>query len=491
MKEKTFLLGTLILIISISAVSGNNGDFYNFSFNSEDAIVHLDIKDTDVVYFTQNGNVYRADMNSNKPVLLDSLGSRVSQITSSGNMISIRTEDKKLYVFNHDERVIYKFQAYEGELQRVIIDDRGYLAVITIKDIALGTREWLGYVYSPSGDLIAQNRSSSVLTSFISLNDKIVFGEGSGNVSVYDSTGSTKLWVNNIGTRIMGFQHYGDDVLLASEKSIYSLSYVDSPKLSKILSIDDYPSLLVSDNERVAISSIEGCLYVLSSNSLQNQFSFDGSNVIKSCQQNDDINDVYLLEDKTVVLTETGKIFVIQGGDNKLTINTQNTTNSKVSGYINNGRLYIVSQSDYKLDVYNYDNILDLEKEINDAKTDYASFLNKIKEEKVPTFEGEAMLNDIERNYSGALSYWDAGNYKASKEYLDEYNSGVKEYLGQKETKSTNLFSMILIAAVLILAVVAILFSRRKKSVECPKCGYILRDYWSHCPRCGERKGGR
>ncbi len=87
MKEKTFLLGTLILIISISAVSGNNENFYNFSFNSDNTIIHMDIKDNDVVYFTQNGNVYRADMNSNKPVLLVSIGSKVSQITYSGNMI--------------------------------------------------------------------------------------------------------------------------------------------------------------------------------------------------------------------------------------------------------------------------------------------------------------------------------------------------------------------------------------------------------------------
>lgn len=491
MKEKTFLLGALILIISISAVSGNNGDFYNFSFNSEDTIIHMDIKDTDVVYFTQNGNVYRADMNSNKSVLLDSIGSKVSQITSSGNMISIRTEDKKLYIFNHDKRVIYKFVTHQGELQRVIIDDRGYLAVITLKDIALGTREWVGYVYSPSGDLIAQNKSNSALTSFISLNDKLVFGEGSGNVSVYDNTASTKLWVNNIGTRIMGFQHYGDDVLLASEKSIYSLSYGESPKLSKILSIDDYPSLLVSDNNRVAISSIEGCLYLLSGNSLQNQFSFDGGKIIKSCQQNDKIKSAYLLGDKTIVLTETGKIFVIQGSDNKLTIISQNSNNSKVFGYIDSGKLYIASQSDYKLDFYSYDNILNLEKEINDAKTNYVSFLNKIKGENVPTFQGESMLNDIERNYHGALSYWEAGNYKASKECIDNYNSGVKEYLGKRENKSINVFSIILIVAVLILAVVAILFSRRKRSVECPKCGYILRDYWSHCPKCGERKGGR
>lgn len=491
MKEKTFLLGTLIFIISISAVSGNNENFYNFSFNSDDNIIHMDIKDSDVVYFTQNGNVYRTDMNSNKSVLLDSLGSRVSQITSSGNMVSIRAEDKKLYVFNHDKRVIYKFVTHEGDLQKVIIDDTGYLAVITIKDIALGTREWLGYVYSPSGDLIAQNRSSSVLTSFISLDDKLIFGAGSGNVSVYDSTGSTKLWVNNIGTRIMGFQHYGDDVLLASEKSIYSLSYVDSPKLSKILSIDDYPNILVSGDNRFAISSIEGCLYVLSDNSLENQFSFDGANVIKSCQQNDKIKDVRLLDDKTLVLTETGRIFVIQGGENKLTIPYPSSNNFKVSGYTDDGKLYIVSQSGYKLDVYNFDNIKDLEKEINDAKSSYAAFLEKIKEENVPTFEGEAMLNDIERNYSAAMSYWDAGNYTASKDYLDDYNSGTKEYFGEKETKSTNLFSIILIAAVLILAIVAILFSMRKKSIECPNCGYTIRDYWSNCPKCGQRLRGR
>jgi hypothetical protein len=452
----------------------------------------MDIKDNDVVYFTQNGNVYRADMNSNKSVLLDSIGSRVSQITYSGNMVSIRTEDKKLYVFNHDERVIYKFVTHEGDLQRVIIDDRGYLAVITLKDIALGTREWLGYVYSPSGDLIAQNRSSSVLSSFISLGDKLVFGEGSGNVSVYDSTASTKLWVNNIGTRIKGFQHYGEDVLLASEKSIYSLSYTGSPKLSKILSIDAYPDLLVSQNNKVAISSIAGCLYVLSDNSLQNQFSFDGQEVIRSCQGDDMIKDVYILEDKTLVSTDKGKIFVIQGSDNKLVISSKSISNSKVIGYVADGKLYIVSQSDYKLDFYNFDNILDLEKEVNDAKTNYQSFLKKIKEENVPTFEGETLLNDIERNYNAAMSSWEAGDYKASKEYLDKYNSGVTEYLGKKETKSINLFSIILIAAVLILAVVAILFSQRKKgSIECPNCGYILRDYWSHCPKCGERKGGR
>ena len=491
MKEKTFLLGTLILIISISAVSGNNENFYNFSFNSDNNIMHMDIKDNDVVYFTQNGNVYRADMNSNKPVLLDSLGSKVSQITYSGNMVSIRTEDKKLYVFNHDKRVIYKFVPHAGDLQRVIIDDRGYLAVITLKDIALGTREWQGYVYSPSGDLIAQNKSSSVLSSFISLDDKLVFGEGSGNVSVYDSTGSTKLWVNNIGTRIKGFQHYGEDVLLASEKSIYSLSYTGSPKLSKILSIDDYPDILVSQNNKVAISSIEGCLYVLSDNSLQNQFSFDGENFIKSCQQNDIIKDVYLLDDKTIVLTDRGKIFVIQGSDNKLTISSKAINTSKVLGYIDSGKLYIVSQSDYKLDFYNFDNIKDLEKEVNDAKADYISFLNKMKEENVPTFEGESMLNDIERNYNGAISSWEAGDYKASKEYLDKYNSGVTQYFSKKETKSINLFSIILIAAVLILAVVAILFSQRKKSTTCPNCGYVLRDYWSNCPKCGQRKGGR
>jgi len=491
MKEKTFLLGTLILLISISAVSGNNGNFYNFSFNSDDTIIHMDIKDNDVVYFTQNGNVYRADMNSNKSVLLDSIGAKVSQITSSGNMVSIRTEDKKLYVFNHDKRVIYKFVTHEGDIQRVIIDDRGYLAVITLKDIALGTREWLGYVYSPSGDLIAQNRSSSVLSSFISLNDKLVFGTGSGNVSVYDSTASTKLWVNNIGTRIMGFQHYGEDVLLASEKSIYSLSYVESPKLSKILSIDDYPDLLVSQNNKVAISSIEGCLYVLSDNSLQNQFSFGDKELIRSCQGNDIIKDVYLLEDKTLVSTDKGKIFVIQGSDNKLTISSKNINNSKVSGYVDDGKLYIISQSDYKLDFYNFDNILDLEKELNDAKTNYQSFLKKINEENVPTFEGETMLNSITSNYNAAMSSWEAGDYKASKEYLDKYNSGVTEYLGKKETKSINLFSIILIAAVLILAVVAILFSHRKKGTTCPNCGYTLRDYWSHCPKCGERKGGR
>jgi len=491
MKEKTFLLGTLILIISISAVSGNNGEFYNFSFNSDTNIIHTDIKDNDVVYFTQNGNVYRADINSNKSVLLDSLGSRISQITYSGHMISIKTEDKKLYVFNHDKRVIYKFVTHEGDLQRVIIDDKGYLAVITLKDIALGTREWLGYVYSPSGDLIAQNRSSSVLTSFISLGDKLVFGAGSGNVSVYDSTGATKLWVNNIGTRIKGFQHYGEDVLLASEKSIYSLSYAGSPNLSKILSIDDYPDLLVSDNLRVAVSSPQGCLYVLNNNSLQNQFSFDGQELIKSCQGKDIIKDVYLLEDKTLVSTDKGKIFVIQGSDNKLTINSNNINNSKVSGYVDDGKLYIVSQSDYKIDFYNLDNILGLENELNDAKSNYQSFLKKISEENVPTFEGETLLNSITSNYNSAFSSWESGDYKASKEYLDKYNSGVTEYLGKMESKGINVFSIILIVAVLILAIVAILFSMRKKSIECPNCGYTLRDYWSNCPKCGERLRGR
>ncbi|HII95825.1 MAG TPA: hypothetical protein HA367_08885, partial [Candidatus Methanofastidiosum sp.] len=371
MKGKSILLGIIILTISLSAVSGSNGDFYNISFNSDDVVLHMDIKDNDVVYFTQNGNVYRADINSNKSVLLDSIGSKVAQITSSGNMVSIRTQDQKLYVFNHDKRVLYKFIAHQGDLQRVIIDDKGYLAVITLKDIALGTREWVGYVYSPSGDLIAQNSSNSVLSSFTSLNDKLVFGAGNGNVSVYDSSGSSRLWVNNIGTRIKDFLHYGDDVLLASEKSIYALSYKEEPVLSKILSIEEYPDLLVSDNLRAGVSSTEGCLYLLKNYSLENQFSFNGEEILKNCQGNDKIKDVSLLGDKTIVLTDKGKIFVIEGAENKLLINKnyQGMITSKVSGYLDgSGKLYVVSVEDYKLDFYSFDNILKLQGEINTAK---------------------------------------------------------------------------------------------------------------------------
>lgn len=494
MKGKSLLLGIIILTISLSAVSGSNGDFYNISFNSDDAIVHIDIKDSDVVYFTQNGNVYRADMNSNKSVLLDSLGSKVAQITSSGNMISVRTQDKKLYVFNHDKRVLYKFIAHQGDLQRVIIDDKGYLAVITIKDIGLGTREWIGYVYSPSGDLIAQNNSSSVLSSFTSLNDKLVFGAGNGNVSVYDSSGFNRLWVNNIGTRIKDFLHYGDDVLLASEKSIYALSYTEEPILSKILSIEEYPDLLVSDNLRAGVSSTEGCLYLLRNYSLENQFSFNGEEILKNCQGNDKIKDVSLLGDKTVVLTDKGKIFVIENGENKLLINKnyQGMITSKVSGYLDGSeKLYVVSVDDYRLDFYSFDNILKLEGEINTAKDNYRSFLDKVGEENVPTFEGETLLNTIKSNYNKALSSWESGDYKSSKEYLDKFNTGINEYFGEKETKSINLFSIILIVTVSILAIIAILFSMRKKSTVCPNCGYTLKEYWSHCPKCGQHKGGR
>jgi len=494
MKGKSLLLGIIILTVSLSVVSAANGDFYNLSFNSDEAILHIDIKDNDVVYFTQNGNLYRTDMNSKKSVLLDSLGSKVAQITSSGNMVSIRTQDKKLYVFNHDKRILYKFVAHQGDLQRVIIDDRGYLAVITLKDISLGTREWIGYVYSPSGDLIAQNNSSSVLSSFTSLGDKLVFGAGSGNVSVYDSSGSSRLWINNIGTRVKGFLHYGDDVLLASEKSIYALSYREGPMLSKILSIEEYPDLLVSDNLRAGISSTGGCLYLLKDYSLENQFSFNGGEILKSCLGKDKIKDISLLGDKTIVLTDKGKIFVIQGGENKLYLSNdyQGINTSKVSGYLNNnGKLYIVSVEDYRLEFYNVDNILKLGEEVNKAKEEYKSFLKKVEEENVPTFEGETLLNNIKSNYNRALSSWESGNYNAAKEYLEKFNSGVIEYFGKKETKSINLFSIILIVTVLIAAVIAILFSMRKKAVECPSCGYVIKDYWSYCPKCGKHKGGR
>ena len=80
MKAESLVLGALIFIISMSTVSGNLGDLYNISFNSEDSIVHVDIKDNDVIYFTRNGNVYRPDINSNKSVLLDSINSGISQI---------------------------------------------------------------------------------------------------------------------------------------------------------------------------------------------------------------------------------------------------------------------------------------------------------------------------------------------------------------------------------------------------------------------------
>lgn len=493
MKAKLFILGMLIFIISISNISGNSGDFYNISFNSEDTIMHMDIKDNDVVYFTRSGNIFRADMNSNKSVLLDSIGSKISLINSSGNMVSILTDDKKIFVFNHDKKIIYKFVTHQGLLQRVIIDDKGYLTVITLKDISAPKREWLAYVYSPSGDLIAQNVSDFNLTSFISLDDKLVFGTGDGEVLVYDHA-LTLLWKNNVGKWVKEFQHYKDSILLTSENSVYSLSYKEEPKLSKILSLEDFAGQVINDNSRIAVSSTEGCLYIMGNDVLQNQFSFNGNEMLTSCQKKDMIKSLYLLGNKTLVFTDKGKVFVIEGNENKLLINksTQITNNFQIGGYLgSNGKLYIISLEDHKLEFYSYENVLNLEKELNEAKSGYQSFLNKTNEEKVPTFDGASLLKTIESNHNQALSYWETGDYQKSKESLDKYTSGVKEYLSKMGTKSTNVFSIILIVAVLILAVIGIVLSRRKKSVECSNCGYILKDYWSHCPKCGEQKGGR
>jgi len=492
MKAESLVLGALIFIISMSTVSGNPGDLYNISFNSEDSIVHVDIKDNDVIYFTRNGNVYRPDINSNKPVLLDSINSGISQISSSGNMISIRTVDNKLFVFNHEKKVLYKYVTHNGQFDRAIIDDKGYLAVITVKDISSPTREWLSYVYAPSGDLISENNSSSVLTSFISLGDKLVFGAANGDILIYNNA-STLLWKNNVGARVKGFQHYNEDVLLASEKSLYNLSYREAPILSKILSLEDYPDILINDNSRIAVSSAEGCLYLLSNDSLQNQFSFNGEEIFKSCQKYDTINSLYILENKTLVSTDKGKVFVIEGNENKLVLSKSIQNKGQICGYVDdNEKLYIVSSDGYKLDYFNYENIISLKNEINEAKNDYSSFLNASQEENVPTFDGETLLKNIDNNYKMALSSWEAGDYTKSKEYLDEFNAGINEYLGGKETKSTNVFSIILIIAVLILAVIGILLSRRKKSgVECSNCGYMLKDYWSHCPKCGKQKWGR
>jgi hypothetical protein len=213
MKAKSLILAIVVLIISLSIVSGNTSNFYNTSIVSENQIVHIDIKDNDIVYFTQNGNVYRADMNSNKSILLDSLGSKITQIVSSGNMMSIRTQDKKIYVFNHDKRIIYKFVPHLGDTKRAIIDDKGYLAVITLKDISSPEREWIAYVYSPSGDLISQKVSNFDLTSFASLNDKLVFGEANGDVSIYDQS-LNLLWKNNLGRWLKKFHHYKDNILI-------------------------------------------------------------------------------------------------------------------------------------------------------------------------------------------------------------------------------------------------------------------------------------
>ncbi|OQC18189.1 MAG: hypothetical protein BWX72_00214 [Firmicutes bacterium ADurb.Bin080] len=493
MKAKSLILAIVVLIISLSIVSGNTSNFYNTSIVSENQIVHIDIKDNDIVYFTQNGNVYRADMNSNKSILLDSLGSKITQIVSSGNMMSIRTQDKKIYVFNHDKRIIYKFVPHLGDTKRAIIDDKGYLAVITLKDISSPEREWIAYVYSPSGDLISQKVSNFDLTSFASLNDKLVFGEANGDVSIYDQS-LNLLWKNNLGRWLKKFQHYKDNILIPAEKSVYILSYNQEPKLSKILSLEGNPELIANDDSRLAIASTEGCLYLMDNDSLQNQFSFNGKDILKGCYKKDKILGAYILGDKTLVLTNKGKIFVIQGDEKKLVINknVQNINNSDVGGYLDkNGKLNIVFLNDYWLDFYSFENILNLEKELSDAKRDYQSFLKKTKEENIPTFEGEPLLKTIDNNYKMALSYWETGEYSKSKDSLDKFKSGVREYLGSMEAKSTNIFSIILVAAVLILAVIGIVLSRRKKSIECSNCGYILKDYWSHCPKCGEPKGGR